>query len=827
MDLLQASESPISSLAEALKVIAEQRKTMETLEEKGKELERNNRTLRRAKLRAEADLKRPKGFAPWLHRTQHRLLFKAKAGGITWHKDLIREGLILKMQCGSTGYSSVVRRIPLLPSLRLLQQAVQFVKFNSGIFAEIFDLLEVAIEEMDPDDLDCQMVLDEMAIEKGVKWCRSNNKWLGHATFPSHKGIAGKALIIILAGIRRRWKCAVGAYLTSSSQEQDSLTQTETDEDPTMTEELITTGEAYKSIITQVMRRAEKIRLRVAGVTTDMGAENLAFWKVFGVGGSRGETPISSVQNPFRNAPFFILPDGIHLLKAIKTAMESNKIITLPAEIVESEGLPSNIVNYSHIQELYDFEEQFELKVAFRLKPENINCNKQFSKMKMGTHRAVVCHRTSVGLELLSEEKGNSAYMTTAWFIQQLNNFFDLITNRSSTLALSTGNKVVYEKSISLIKKTSFLFENMKIGEDGHWKPCQRGIMVLCNSLLGLQKQFLSPVGNYKFLCLGRFLSDCVENIFSLIRQRQAVPHAVAFFQNLKVVTLAQLSQAVRGSGYDYEEAESLPGVDMLEVARNKSQERLRQSQKYSHENLVDPEERVSNEEMQNIGSWEQNVLYDMAGSILHQIQSANVTVCNVCFYAAQWQEDEAHPRAKVAVKKEYKAFREDTATLLQLYPSDDVYQAVCVADLTFKKFRHKSMHLSTSNAKELFVQNLMYVWDGSSLPDCHQIGRKILEFFFKTRFEQYSNKLRQQIKDAGKGKGPRRNSKSCAMRDAANLITVNPKKKYSKKTPKIKAPKKKTPQKKAPKKTIKDAGKGKGPRSNRGKLTNENEPPK
>lgn len=131
---------------------------------------------------------------------------------------------------------------------------------------------------MDPADLDCQMVLDEMAIEEAIVYCRSNNKWLGHATFPSHKGIAGKALIILLAGVRRRWKCAVAAFLTSSTQAQDTLFPKDYDiPEDEYPEELSTTGGAYKSIILQVLGKSERIGLRVSGVTSDMGAENLAF----------------------------------------------------------------------------------------------------------------------------------------------------------------------------------------------------------------------------------------------------------------------------------------------------------------------------------------------------------------------------------------------------------------------------------------------------------------------------------------------------------------------------------------------------------------------
>ena len=75
------------------------------------------------------------------------------------------------------------------------------------------------------------------------------------------------------------------------------------------------------------------------------------------------------------------------------------------------------------------------------------------------------------------------------------------------------------------------------------------------------------------YLLLGRFTSDCIENLFSCIRLTQAIPHAIAFLQCLKVITLAQSSEAVKGSSYDYEECSALP-IDFLEEARQKAKDR-------------------------------------------------------------------------------------------------------------------------------------------------------------------------------------------------------------------------------------------------------------
>lgn len=96
-------------------------------------------------------------------------------------------------------------------------------------------------------------------------------------------------------------------------------------------------------------------------------------------------------------------------------------------------------------------------------------------------------------------------------------------------------------------------------------------IGVLCSSLLGLQDYLLNE-RHYSFFLPGRVNQDCVENLFSNVRQGQPVPNAIAFIQNLKVITLAQYSMAVKESSYDFEEGESF--TDFLKITDEKTKQR-------------------------------------------------------------------------------------------------------------------------------------------------------------------------------------------------------------------------------------------------------------
>lgn len=92
-----------------------------------------------------------------------------------------------------------------------------------------------------------------------------------------------------------------------------------------------------------------------------------------------------------------------------------------------------------------------------------------------------------------------------------------------------------YEKAIRLIEQVFQIFSKMKVGQ-GTWKPVQKGIAALCHGCLGLKDYFLN-VQKFSIRMLGRFTSDCIENIFSLVRLKQTISNASLFLQNLKVIT--------------------------------------------------------------------------------------------------------------------------------------------------------------------------------------------------------------------------------------------------------------------------------------------------
>jgi hypothetical protein len=78
----------------------------------------------------------------------------------------------------------------------------------------------------------------------------------------------------------------------------------------------------------------------------------------------------------------------------------------------------------------------------------------------------------------------------------------------------------------------------MKIG-NSYWKPLQQGIILSTHSVIAISEQLLYEAEVHFFLT-GRLTQDCLENLFSTVRQGNAIPTPAAFTNTLKIITVAQ-----------------------------------------------------------------------------------------------------------------------------------------------------------------------------------------------------------------------------------------------------------------------------------------------
>lgn len=500
------------------------------------------------------------------------------------------------------------------------------------------------------------------------------------------------------------------------------------------------TGNALKNIISEIIVKAENIGLKVICVISDMGSDNLILWRTWDIGYRNGEIKCT-IPHPARSQDkLYIMPDPVHVFKNIRSMVERQKVIYLPESIVNSQGLSHHIVEIKHLEELINHEKRFTFKIATKLRKSSLQTKNNFFAMKVTTARSVICHRTAIGLNVYAKTTGNPKILTT-YFISLVDRWFTLVTNRSGKLALSKNKENVYNKAIEDIKLTAYIFQHMKIGTKGHWKPVQTGLLMTVECVLLLQNYFLNEVG-LSFLLLGRFNQDCVENLFSLLRFKQSFPYALHVKQNLKIITLSQLCNTKKNTNYDNDfdgtECENLQQdfLTFTKAATASRQYEMDLNAFFEECSIKIPE--VTDEQMHIIDEWEWPIIYDIAGAVVPSIKRLNMKICDNCFQSILWNGDERHSLSSLVQMRSY-----NEKSLL--YVSDPCFKAIMKSEITLRNFKDILFNTKDINIVEFLTTELQYVWEGANIPACHNITRKILKRFITMRLQIYGLEVRKE----------------------------------------------------------------------------------
>lgn len=110
----------------------------------------------------------------------------------------------------------------------------------------------------------------------------------------------------------------------------------------------------------------------------------------------------------------------------------------------------------------------------------------------------------------------------------------------------------------------------------GGWKPWQRGILIATTAYLNLTERLLQNP-SYTFVLGGRFSTNCVENLFSVVRMKYKVPTVIQWKNCLKSIILTQYARSVASSSYEQEISENfndsltLQALDFLRKGKNHS----------------------------------------------------------------------------------------------------------------------------------------------------------------------------------------------------------------------------------------------------------------
>lgn len=400
-----------------------------------------------------------------------------------------------------------------------------------------------------PDDAkDCGLFLDEMSIDEAKELCPNNKKWYGCPTLPPSEALATKGLVFMLGGVSHRWKQTVAFEFTGNSIPEGCL----------------------KPIVMDIIVKAEERGLRVHFVTSDCGSANKTMWKEFGVHAVkttlRDNLSIEHPCDPDRRLEF--IADPVHVFKNSVHGWISNKIIILPDWYVQKRRLTSNIVDRDHLRALVEDDEARDesSKLVCRLSQADVDFqNKPLSnvdKMKVSNATKYCNYSVAAALCVVAEKTNRMCLKTTAAYITDLARWYEIMNSRDDSEALKPAENN-YQASIDHINFFAKLMSDIKVGEKGHWKPWQTAAVMSSNAILRLQNYFFESL-EYTVLYTSRFVQDCLENLFSVIRYKQKRPTALQMKQHLRSITLSQFMHVPNNSSYDIDEREYLLSLEDL-----------------------------------------------------------------------------------------------------------------------------------------------------------------------------------------------------------------------------------------------------------------------
>lgn len=259
---------------------------------------------------------------------------------------------------------------------------------------------------------------------------------------------------------------------------------------------------------------------------------------------------------------FFLFSDAPHGLKNTTQSLLNNKVIVLPEDYMLFHDLPSNMVKKSHLESLHEIQEKIVLKMAPKFKHQNLN-PQGFEKMRVPVSSNVMNKDVGAALNFLSENGESEDMKTTAHFIKLMDKWFSIVTSRHYATSLNQKNIQKYKETIAFLESCIYLFENIKIGEYGGWKPCQTALIITTKSTIEIHKYLIEYFG-YEFVMMGRFTQDCLENLFSSIRAASPKATAYSFKAALKLISVSHYLKTEDGN---YSE-DDRPYLSFLEQVR-------------------------------------------------------------------------------------------------------------------------------------------------------------------------------------------------------------------------------------------------------------------
>ena len=185
--------------------------------------------------------------------------------------------------------------------------------------------------------------------------------------------------------------------------------------------------------------------------------------------------------------------------------------------------------------------------------------------MNVQPARSILSQRNSAPLrQLVKEHNYPQEYLTTAWFLEKMGRWYDLITSRNKKLALSKKRPEKYQEALDqidefcgIVSRLQFCCPHKKDGKITHSlesrKPFKWGTLLATSSIKLLAADLLDQA-SFEFIQCGKLSTEAIENLFSSVRRKKVAPTPLEFKYILRALLVIKWMKPKKG--HNYEEAD-------------------------------------------------------------------------------------------------------------------------------------------------------------------------------------------------------------------------------------------------------------------------------
>lgn len=393
-------------------------------------------------------------------------------------------------------YKFMRRNKIIIPGESTVRRWLNSISYSTGFSPTYMEQIQLKVSTMHFQERKCTILLDEVSIMKAIEYNKTMDIIEGYEDLGNlgrTDKIGSHALVIMIRGLYVNWKLPFSYFFTGNGIKGDNL--------------VIILNECVKKLL--------DFGLLPSAVVCDQGSQNRRMFSLLG----------GTISNPsvtINGQKLILIYDMPHLIKSLRNNLLDGNI-----------QIDNNIISFQDVKAAYEIDTQSKTARALcKITPSHLTPN---AFQKMSCKLAIQLLSRSVAATIKTcistgELKSNTA-LYTSQFIEKINDMFDS-ANSKNLYDTNPNRRPMSERNpqvLQNLKNVFTLFEKaVKINLKNNKQsipPCFTGLKWTITALLDLyesEKIEMSqnlPNKEY-FLMTNRLTQDPLENLFSIIRQK-------------------------------------------------------------------------------------------------------------------------------------------------------------------------------------------------------------------------------------------------------------------------------------------------------------------